>query len=103
VMMIDHGKLLFNGALETLQERFGGNRRLIVDFDVAPQSLELPGVRVIEQDGVRFSLEFERHVRVSELIRLLSERHAIRDLSVVEPDIEATIRRIYEGDLLNQT
>jgi ABC-type uncharacterized transport system ATPase subunit len=50
-----------------------------------------------------FSLEFERHVRVSELIRLLSEHHAIRDLSLVEPDIEATIRQIYEGDLLNQT
>ena len=103
VMMIDHGKLLFDGALETLQERFGGNRRLIVDFDVAPATLELPGARVIAQDGVRFTLEFERHVRVSELIRLLSERHAIRDLSVIEPDVEATIRRIYEGDLLNQT
>jgi ABC-2 type transport system ATP-binding protein len=101
VMMIDHGKLLFDGALETLQDRFGGNRRLIVDFDDAPESLEFSGVRVIAQDGVRVTLEFERHVRVSELIRLLSEHHSIRDLSVVEPDVEATIRRIYEGDLLN--
>jgi ABC-type uncharacterized transport system ATPase subunit len=33
----------------------------------------------------------------------LSEHHSIRDLSVTEPDVEATIRRIYEGDLLNKT
>jgi ABC-type uncharacterized transport system ATPase subunit len=32
--------------------------------------------------------------------RLLSARYRIRDLSVREPDIEATVRRIYEERLL---
>lgn len=32
VMIIDHGKLLFDGQLETLRQRFGGERALVVDF-----------------------------------------------------------------------
>jgi ABC-2 type transport system ATP-binding protein len=32
VMIIDHGKLLYDGKLEALKTRFGGNRELIVDF-----------------------------------------------------------------------
>jgi len=34
------------------------------------------------------------------LIGRLSARYRIRDLSVREPDIEATVRRIYEERLL---
>ena len=37
---------------------------------------------------------------LAELISLLSARFRIRDLSVREPDIEDTIRRIYEERLL---
>lgn len=44
---------------------------------------------------------FERGAAAaSELIGHLSARYRIRDLSVREPDIEATVRRIYEERLL---
>src|SRR5512135_2901777 len=32
VMIIDRGKLLYDGALDTLRNRFGGQRELVVDF-----------------------------------------------------------------------
>ena len=32
VMIIDHGKLLYDGKLDLLRERFGEKRQLIVDF-----------------------------------------------------------------------
>jgi ABC-2 type transport system ATP-binding protein len=66
-----------------------------------PEPLELPGVIVLAQDGARFTLELQPDARLPDVIRSLSEHHAIRDLSMLEPDIESTIRRIYEGDLLN--
>jgi ABC-2 type transport system ATP-binding protein len=44
---------------------------------------------------------FERDVvTASELIGHLSARYHIRDLSVREPDIETTVRRIYQERLL---
>jgi ABC-2 type transport system ATP-binding protein len=100
VLMIDHGRLLFDGALQTLQEQFGGLRRLVVDFETVPTHLELHGATVISQNGVRTVLELAHNARVPDVIAALTKDHAIRDLSLQEPEIEATIRRIYEGGLL---
>jgi ABC-2 type transport system ATP-binding protein len=33
VIIIDHGKLLYDGKLDLLRELFGGKRQLIVGFD----------------------------------------------------------------------
>ena len=35
VIMIDHGKIMFDGALETLRRRFGEGRVLVVDFEAS--------------------------------------------------------------------
>ena len=100
-MIIDHGKLLFDGALETLQNRFGGMRQLVVDFAETYTDLEIDGASVVSRDGNRVVYAFSREtLSASELIRRLSECFSLHDISVLEPDIEATIRLIYERNLL---
>lgn len=102
VMIIDHGKLLFDGALEMLRRRFGGKRRLMVDFGEVYPEIHIEGAQVTECNGQRVVFEFERStITASELIGRLSEKYRIQDLEVREPDIEATIRRIYEEKLLD--
>jgi ABC-2 type transport system ATP-binding protein len=101
VMIIDRGRLLFDGELETIRDRFGGKRELVVDFAQAYEDTAVEGAQVAERDGQRVVYQFERgSITASELIGRLSARYRIRDLSVREPDIEATIRRIYEQRLL---
>ncbi|MCB0096482.1 MAG: hypothetical protein KDE46_12205, partial [Caldilineaceae bacterium] len=102
VLIIDHGKLLFDGALDSLQERFGGKRELVVDLADEYDNVEVDGSVVSERTGRRVTYQFDRSViTASELIGRLSQRFRISDLSVREPDIEATIRRIYEERLLD--
>jgi ABC-2 type transport system ATP-binding protein len=101
VMIIDHGRLLFDGELETLRERFGGKRELVVDFAETYKEVTVAGAQVAARDGQRVVYQFERGaITASELIGRLSDRYRIRDLAVREPDIEATVRRIYEERLL---
>ena len=101
VMIIDQGRLLFDGKLDTLRDRFGGKRELVVDLAEDYPSVAVDGAQVVERDGQRAIYHFERGaVTASELIGRLSARYRIRDLSVREPDIEATVRRIYEERLL---
>lgn len=103
VMIIDHGKLLYDGALVDLRQRFGGKRRLIVDFAEAYNDFSVEGAKVTAQDGTRVTFEFERsQVTASELINRLSQVYRIQDLEVREPDIETTVRRIYEEKLLEE-
>jgi ABC-2 type transport system ATP-binding protein len=104
VMIIDHGKLLFDGQLEALQARFGGKRRLVVDFGEAYPDVSVEGADIVEQRGERAVFAFDgRELSASALIGRLSARFSIRDLSVEEPDIEATVRNIYEKRLLSET
>jgi ABC-2 type transport system ATP-binding protein len=104
VMIIDHGKLLYDGRLEELRERFGGKRRLIVDFAQPYYNYSVMGAILVTQEGTRVTFEFERsEITASELINRLSECYRIQDLEVREPDIETTIRRIYEEKLLEES
>jgi ABC-2 type transport system ATP-binding protein len=101
VLIIDHGKLLYDGSLATLSDRFGGKRELVVDFAESYPDTEVEGAEIVEMDGSRVTYRFERGVvAASDLIGRLSARYRIRDLQVREPEIEATIRRIYEERLL---
>jgi ABC-2 type transport system ATP-binding protein len=101
VMMIDHGRLLFDGQLEELRRRFGGERELVVDFAEDYADVSIDGAQVVQREGQRATYRFARDaLSASELIRRLSECYRLVDLSVREPEIEATVRRIYEEKLL---
>jgi ABC-2 type transport system ATP-binding protein len=103
VIILDEGKLLFDGLLESLSTRFGGYRQLIVDLAERYDEVEIEGASVTEREGMRVTYQFNREsITASELIGRLSDRYRIRDLQVREPHIEATVRRIYEQNLLHK-
>jgi ABC-2 type transport system ATP-binding protein len=100
-MIIDQGRLLFDGQLETLQDRFGGKRELVVDFAEHYEDVSVVGAEVVLRENGRTLYQFDRRtITASELIGRLSAQYRLHDLAVREPDIEATIRRIYEERLL---
>ena len=103
VMIIDRGKLIYDGPLSILKERFGGKRELLVDFAEDYENIAVEGATVTYHHDLRAIYQFDREiVSAAELINRLADQFRIRDLSVREPEIEATIRRIYEDDLLTK-
>jgi len=101
VLIIDRGKLLFDGQLEMLRRRFGGRRELSVDFAEDYADVTLDGATLASRDSLHAVYHFERGtVSASELIGRLSARFRVQDLTVGEEDIEDVVRRIYEERLL---
>lgn len=77
ILIIDQGKLLYDGDLDELQGRFGGQRHLIVDFAEEYEQVEISGATVIEKEARRAILGFERgQSSASELIGRLSQRYS---------------------------
>ncbi len=108
VIMIDHGRLMFDGALQTLRRRFGEGRVLVVDFETPPAHLDLPDAQVIRREANRVWLRVAANHAgapgaggVAGIVPLLFRDHRVLDLSVQEPEIEEVVRRIYEGHLLD--
>jgi len=101
VIMIDRGRLLFDGPPRDLVDRFGGERELVVDFAEDYADVSVDGARVVNREGRRATYRFRRGtISASELISRLSARYRLEDLSVQEPQIEDTVRKIYEQGLL---
>lgn len=101
VMIIDHGKLLYNGHLADLSTRFGGQRELFVEFAEPYPAPVLEGAEVVSVDGLTARYRFNRgEITASELIGRLSAKYRIHDLTVREPEIEETVRNIYQNKLL---
>ncbi len=109
VIMIDHGRLVFDGALEALRQRFGEGRVLVVDFETPPLQLALPGAQVLRQQANRVWLRVDANSQggsgaggVASIVPSLFRDYRVLDLSVQEPEIEEVVRRIYEGHLLGE-
>jgi ABC-2 type transport system ATP-binding protein len=102
VIMIDHGRLVFDGALEDLRQRFGEGRVLVVDFETPPAGLDLPGTQLMRQEANRAWLRVGPNGGVAHVVSLLFRDYRILDLSVQEPEIEEVVRRIYEDHLLDE-
>lgn len=101
VMILDQGKLLFDGSLDDLNTRFEGHWTLRVDFQKDYPSISLPGAEILQREGAEILFRFDhRHIAVTELIRHLFEHYAIADIEVKRPPLEETIRRIYNERLL---
>lgn len=101
VLIIDHGKILFDGKLAKLLADFGGKRFLSVEFAEHYPDIHLQDADVVKIDGNQVVFSFERKaISASKLINRLSANYRISDLEVQNQPIEDTIRQIYEGQLL---
>lgn len=114
LLIIDHGRKLYDGSLSEIRERFGGERMLVAMLE-ATEIADLPrdaedqayipslpaGVHQVKIDEPRVWLTFGRGtLPAHELVAWLGERHRLKDVTFQEPEIEDVIRRIYEEDLL---
>lgn len=101
VIMIDHGRLVFDGALAALRARFGGGRMLVVDFEAPPARIDLPGAQLVRQEANRAWLRVDRSgTRMADLMPVLFSDYRVQDVAIEELDIEEIVRQIYEGHLL---
>jgi ABC-2 type transport system ATP-binding protein len=60
LLILDRGRVIYDGGVEALKERYGGERTLVVDLEEPAPPLELPGARVVRVEGPRQWLRFRR-------------------------------------------
>lgn len=107
VLLIDRGELLFDGSLAALEQRLGGERRLLLTFAGPPPDAEaltrrLPagatwtgpthlGVPLPPGEGASGA-------SVRAVLATAEEAGLeLADLALKEPDIDALVARFYEG------
>ena len=100
MMIIDHGRIIYDGTVEEIKRRYGKKRRLIVDLAGNYNGIEIYGAEVIKRLDHRVWLQFDRdQVTASKLIAQIAQKYDIIDLTLEEPEIETIVAGIYEGGM----
>ena len=100
LVVIDHGRVVHDGTIEALHARYGSRRLLVADLEAAlPPGFVLPGATLLatEADGHRVTFALDSAGAAGPLVARLVTAVSVRDLSVVEPDIEDVVARLYQG------
>jgi ABC-2 type transport system ATP-binding protein len=96
IILIDEGTVIYDGSLERLREEYGTHRVLVVTLAETYGDIVVPGTEVESRELNVVRLRFNRREITAEaLIRRVTGLYRITDVSIIEPDIESIVRRIY--------
>jgi ABC-2 type transport system ATP-binding protein len=93
VIVIHHGRILFDGHLSALSEQFAAYKTIEVDLADGETQLGAYG-DVLEQDGSRVKLRVPKADTPRIAARLLSEQQVV-DLTIEDPPIEDVIELVF--------
>ncbi|HEU4542019.1 MAG TPA: ATP-binding cassette domain-containing protein [Jiangellaceae bacterium] len=99
ILVVDHGRLAYDGTLPGLVTRVGAERVLTLDLnEPSPPLTGIPATRLVdvEPDGLRQRLAFSpQETTAAAVLAQVGRRADVRDLAIDEPDIEDVVRRLY--------
>lgn len=105
IVILDKGKILFDGGLREIKALPGLRRTITVDFTGAMDNKELqsmlPGTVPLQQcSDRRYQLLVDpAEGGTAEVVRTLFSSASVADLTIAEPDIEQVIMKIYREGL----
>lgn len=96
VIVINHGRLVFDGGIDDLRTSLGVPTVVTVEYATAPAAPPSGPWNVVRCEGAVVSVAFDRTVcAAGEVIARLSEYGELRDVHMSEPNIETAIERMY--------
>jgi len=95
VLIINHGKLIYDGALTGITGQFGREKLVKLQFadNAVPDDLGRFG-EILQRQGPVIDLRVER-ARVTEVLDAILDRGNVLDLSVQDPPLDQMIARVF--------
>lgn len=110
LIIIDRGKIIFDGELQAMKDAFATEKTVHFKVKQPIMSLQemirpMDGVVLDNNDGLQFSIRFNRFkITSGDIISTIVKVGEVVDIQIDEPKIEHVIRQVYNGELsLNTT
>ncbi|OMF24523.1 sugar ABC transporter ATP-binding protein [Paenibacillus sp. FSL H8-0548] len=101
VMVVDHGRLMYDGNLNTLKNDYGNMETMELDTEedfVMDDALLRMGISFSRTEDARSQLVYDKkNINSSVVIKWIMDRYSVRDFKVKETEIEEIIRNLYAG------
>ncbi len=95
VVIIAHGRIMYDGSLTGIIDRFSGHKMITLVFagDTLPAGLSEFG-EVVEEQAPKIKLRVDRQVVADALATILA-RHTVQDVSVEDAPLEEVIAEMF--------
>lgn len=103
LIIIDDGKKLYDGSLESIKSNYVSSRIIEAEFEQLPEKIDIPDVTVsdVEKNKMKKLITFDTgKTSINSLMSTLLNNYNIKDISVKEPEIDAIISDIYQGKII---
>jgi ABC-2 type transport system ATP-binding protein len=107
IVVLDHGKIVYDGNLARIKHLAGFSRQLKLEWDIATNDDDqaiadavssYEGVTAVQSISKGLLIDFDPNkVGVPVLLEKLSRIHPLRDLHITEPGIEQVITKLYRN------
>ena len=104
IMIIDHGRVLYDGPLEDLKQRLLRTKQIKFVLKDRAQLARVSacsrdGLEMEQVDELTYRIRFDRtQVATADLIRQILDTVEVRDLLIEDEPIEEIVKRIYAGE-----
>ena len=101
VIIIDDGRVIYDGPIETIKKRFGKFREITFETAEKAKSLDLPeGTEILSTEERKVQIRFDRTVSsASKVASAVMNQIEVNDFSLSEPDLAGIVKQIYNGAL----
>jgi ABC-2 type transport system ATP-binding protein len=101
VIIIDDGRIIYDGPIDTIKKRFGKYREITFDTVENVQGLNLPeGAELLDTPDHKVQIRFDRtRSSASKVASMVMNQIEVSDFSLSEPDLGDIVKQIYNGAL----
>lgn len=95
IIMIDHGRILYDGALSEFKNQY--NKENYVTIDFVHENIKVQDRRIIlyKENGTTKTYKLDSTITVAEAITIITREYDVRDIKIHEQGVEEIVKRIY--------
>jgi ABC-2 type transport system ATP-binding protein len=95
VLVIAHGRVIYDGALSGIVERFGSHKLVRLQFSGEEVPADLDRFGEHTATGPVAELKVDRN-RITEVLAAILDQYTVIDMSVQDPPLDQVIARVFE-------
>jgi len=98
IMVINEGKIMFNGSIDDLRNGYALSKNVEVKFSQAPKRFVFLGAKVTKHGSYSLSIQLQQGKgNITDLVDYLTNNFEVLDVNISDPPIEDIVAKIYRS------
>ena len=96
IILIGKGKILYDGSLDEIKNKYNKNRKMNIKFKYTEQKIDLPNAKILDQTEERASIILKHNDEsIPDILDKLTSQVEVVDMNIEEMSTEDIIAKLY--------